>query len=93
VAEVLRGVRASDMGFRIADDRFAVLLPNTPYGSARTVVERAAAAVGGCGLPAGHVHVDAGVAEATSADPPALLTAAGQSVADARERRSGLRAA
>ena len=94
VAEVLRGVRASDMAFRVGEDEFAVLLPNTPYHAARTAAERAAADVGPCGLPAGRVNVSVGVAEARSADPPGLLAAAHGSLTRAKERRpGGLRAA
>lgn len=93
LATVLRDVRTSDMAFRIDEDEFALLLPNTPYHAARTVAERTAAAVGGCGLPAGRVRVSVGVAEARSADPPGLLVSARASLERAKDRRPGLSAA
>lgn len=93
VAEVLKSSRASDLAFRLGDDEFALLLPNTPYHSARTAAERAAADVGPCGLPAGRVSVSTGVAEARSADPPGLVAAAHAALTRSKERRRGIRAA
>lgn len=93
VAEVLRGVRAGDLSFRVGADEFALLLPNTPFHAARTAAERAGTQVGACGLPAGHVTVSIGVAEARSADPPGLLGSARGALGRAKERRRGLRAA
>lgn len=93
VGAALRAVRAGDMAFRIGDDEFALLLPNTPYHAARTAAQRAGAGIGPCGLPAGHVTVSVGVAEARSADPPGLLASARGALQRAKERRRGLHAA
>jgi diguanylate cyclase (GGDEF)-like protein len=93
VGAALRAVRAGDMAFRLADDDFALLLPNTPYHAARTAAQRAGAGIGSCGLPAGHVTVSVGVAEARSADPPGLLASAQGALARAKQRRRGLHAA
>jgi diguanylate cyclase (GGDEF)-like protein len=91
VADVLRGVRASDLGFRVGEDEFALLLPNTPGSAALTVAERAAGEVGPCGLQPGEVTVSVGVAELQSADPPGLVAAAEAQLQAAKERRRGPR--
>jgi diguanylate cyclase (GGDEF)-like protein len=89
IADVLRTVRASDLSFRIGEDEFALLLPNTSGPAARTVGERAAGDVGACGLEPGEVTVSVGVAELRSADPPGLLAAAEAELRVAKERRRG----
>src|SRR5262245_53934227 len=89
IADVLRTVRASDLSFRIGEDEFALLLPNTAGPAARTVAERAAGEVGPCGLEPGEVTVSVGVAELRSADPPGLLAAAEAELRVAKERRRG----
>jgi diguanylate cyclase (GGDEF)-like protein len=91
IGTVLGGVRASDLAFRLDGGKFALLLPNTPRDAAAMVAARASDDVGTCELPAGHVHVSHGVAEAGSADAPGLLAAAEAALAAAKGR--GLRAA
>ncbi|HYP48857.1 MAG TPA: sensor domain-containing diguanylate cyclase [Thermoleophilaceae bacterium] len=79
VADLLRGVRGSDLAFRAGEDEFALLLPNTALDAGRTVAERAAAGVTGA-------HVSVGVSEVKSADPPAFLGAATTDLAAIKRR-------
>jgi diguanylate cyclase (GGDEF)-like protein len=68
VAEVLRGLRRSDECFRIADDGFALLLPDTDALGAAFVAERVCTRI----AETAGVTASAGLAEMQSPDPVEL---------------------
>jgi diguanylate cyclase (GGDEF)-like protein len=68
VAEVLRGLRRSDECFRIGDDQFAVLLPDTDALGAAFVAERVCTRI----AETAGVAANAGLAEMHSPDPVEL---------------------
>jgi diguanylate cyclase (GGDEF)-like protein len=68
VAEVLRGLRRSDECFRIGDDQFAVLLPDTDALGAAFVAERVCTRI----AETAGVTTSAGLAEMQSPDPVEL---------------------
>jgi diguanylate cyclase (GGDEF)-like protein len=72
VGAVLLDLRRSDETFRVADDRFAVLLPDTDALGAAFVAERLSRRIGETAACADRIAVSAGAAELDGDDPAAL---------------------
>ena len=87
VAHVLDGSRACDDCFRIGDDEFAMLLPQTAGAGATALAERVAAAVVRAGLGLGGLTISYGTAELDVPDPLALHAAAERALLGGKDRR------
>jgi diguanylate cyclase (GGDEF)-like protein len=62
IAEILASSRYADAAFRIGDDEFAVVLPETDLAGAEVVGERLAERIGAAGLGGGSVTASSGAA-------------------------------
>jgi diguanylate cyclase (GGDEF)-like protein len=72
IAEILASSRYADAAFRIGDDEFAVLLPETDVAGVGIVGERLAERIAAAGLGGGGVTVSWGAASRHDGDPLVL---------------------